>query len=82
MTNSTKKMPQRSVILPKYLDQLMVKYAAETGQSLSGAIAQCAEIGLFSKIHDINAGAVFLKMEATRQNQRVSIEQELESDSD
>lgn len=68
-------MPQRSVTLSKYLDRLFIKYADETGQSMSSAIAQCAEIGLMQKLGDINKAAVFMSMETKRQAQRVNLEQ-------
>lgn len=71
----TNRMPQRTITLPKYLDTLLVKYAAETNQSMSSAIAQCAEVGLFQKLGDINKAAVFLSMEGKRQEQRVNLKE-------
>lgn len=76
MTGNSSRMPQRSVVLPKLIDKLMVKYAAETGQSMSSAIAQCVEIGLFQKLGDINKAAVFLSMENKRQEQKVGLEED------
>lgn len=69
-------MPQRSVILSKYIDHLFVKYATEKGISLSSAIAECAEAGLMHKLGDINKAAVFLSMEDKRQSQRVNLDEE------
>ena len=46
-----------------------------TGQSMSSAIAQCAEVGLFTKLGDINKAAVFLSMEQQRQRQRTQADE-------
>jgi hypothetical protein len=75
MTQSANRMPQRTITIPKYLETLLIKYAAETNQSISGVIVQCAEIGLFQKLGDINKAAVFLSMEGKRQEQRVNLQE-------
>jgi hypothetical protein len=68
-------MPQRTITIPKYLETLFIKYAAETNQSISSVIVQCAEIGLFHKLGDVNKAAVFLSMESKRQEQRVNLQE-------
>lgn len=73
MTETSNRMPQRTITVPKFLDQLFVKLAAETGESMSSVITKCAEIGLYQRLGDINKAAVFLSMEGKRQEQRATL---------
>lgn len=73
MVEINNRMPQRTVTIPKFLDQLFVKLAAETGESMSSVIVKCAEIGLYQRLGEINKAAVFLSMEGKRQEQKATL---------